>query len=91
MSDAPKLSVVEPESLKQLPAEELMRMIVQQQILIQQLQQELEQLKGKHQADSQTSSKPPSSDLLKKSEKPQASATFIDEQAETRWAARAFW
>jgi len=70
MSDAPKLSVVEPESLKQLPAEELMRIIVQQQILIQQLQQEIERLKGNQRSDSQTSSKPPSSDLLHKSEKP---------------------
>ena len=51
---------------------------MQQQTLIQQLQQEIERLKGKQIADSQTSSKPPSSDLLKKSEKPKentASAT----------------
>ena len=70
MSDAPKLTVVEPESLKQLPPEELLRIIMQQQILIQQLQQEIERLKGNQLSDSQTSSTPPSSDLLKKSEKP---------------------
>jgi len=60
----------EAESLKQLSSEELMRIIMQQQLLIQQLQQEIERLKGKQLTDSQTSSKPPSSDLLKKPEKP---------------------
>lgn len=44
---------------------------MQQQRLIQQLQQEIERLKGKQVTDSQTSSKPPSSDLLKKPEKPE--------------------
>ncbi len=43
---------------------------MQQQILIQQLQQEIERLKGNQLSDSQTSSLPPSSDLLQKSEKP---------------------
>ena len=66
MSDAPKLTVVEPESLKQLPPEELLRIIMQQQILIQQLQQEVKRLKGNQLSDSQTLSLPPSSDLLKK-------------------------
>ena len=80
MSDAPKLSVVEPESLKQLPPEELLGIIMQQQILIQQLQQEIERLKGNQLSDSQTSKKPPSSDLLQKSEKPRDSERTVGEQ-----------
>lgn len=55
--------------LNQLPPEKLVEIIVAQQTQIEQLHQEIEKLKGSLTLDSQTSSKPPSSDLLKKSEK----------------------
>ncbi len=54
------------DSLKQLPVEQLVALIVQQQRVIARLQQEVERLKVSAALDSQTSSKPPSSDLLKK-------------------------
>ncbi len=60
----------DPNQLTQLPTEQLVRLIVQQQQIIEQLQQEVERLKASLQLDSQTSSKPPSTDLLKKPEKP---------------------
>ncbi|HEY9651899.1 MAG TPA: IS66 family transposase [Coleofasciculaceae cyanobacterium] len=58
--------------LQTLPSEQLVSLIVQQQQIIEQLQQEVERLKAKLQLDSQTSSKPPSTDLLKKPKKPVA-------------------
>ena len=67
------------ESLKQLPPEQLVGIILQQQALIGQLQQELERLKAHQRSDSQTSSKPPSSDLLQKSEKPKESSATAEE------------
>jgi transposase len=60
----------DPNQLQKLPSEQLISRIVQQQQIIEQLQQEVERLKAKLQLDSQTSSKPPSTDLLKKPEKP---------------------
>lgn len=54
------------ESLKQLPVEQLVALILQQQKVITGLQQEIERLKIRLATDSQTSSKPPSTDLLKK-------------------------
>ena len=45
MSVPANSTIWEPDSLKQLTPEELMRIIMQQQMLIQELQQELEQLK----------------------------------------------
>ena len=57
------------ERLQQLPSPELVKVIVQQQQLIEQLKQEVFRLKASLQKDSQTSSQPPSSDLLKKPEK----------------------
>lgn len=54
------------DSLKQLPVEQLVALIVQQQRVIAMLQQEVERLKVSASLDSQTSSKPPSGDLLKK-------------------------
>ena len=69
MSDAPEQIILESESLKQLSPGQMVRIILQQQQLIEQLQQELERLKAQQRTDSQTSSKPPSSDLLVKSEK----------------------
>ena len=77
MSDAPKPITVELQSLSQLPPEQLVSIIeqqqaviAQQQAMIGQLQQEIERLKVNQQTNSQTSSTPPSTDLLKKSEKP---------------------
>lgn len=65
------------ETLEKLSSEELVSLIVQQQETIQQqqrtieeLQQEIEHLKLILAQDSQTSSKPPSTDLLKKQELP---------------------
>lgn len=57
------------EKLSQLSKEELVEMILSQQEIIEVLKQEIEKLKVSRDLDSQTSSKPPSSDLLKKSEK----------------------
>ncbi|AUB35596.1 Mobile element protein [Nostoc flagelliforme CCNUN1] len=67
---------LDPERLRQLPKEELVEMIIQQaqvnrELLssIQELKQEIEKLRVIGNLDSKTSSKPPSTDLLKKSEK----------------------
>jgi transposase len=70
MSDASERIILEPESLQQLSQEQLVRIILHQQKLIEQLQQEIERLKAQQRTDSQTSNKPPSSDLVQKSEKP---------------------
>lgn len=66
----------DPETLIQLPPEQLVKIIVQQQQVIEQQQQAIEQLtqevnrlKVSAGLDSQISSKPPSTDLLKKPEK----------------------
>jgi transposase len=64
----------DPNQLTQLPIEQLVRLIVQQQQIIEQLQQEVERLKASLKLDSQTSSKPPSTDLLKKPEKPKTAS-----------------
>ena len=73
MSDAPKPITLELQSLKQLPPEQLVSIIeqqqaviVQQQAMIGQLQQEVERILVNQQTNSQTSSKPPSTDLLTK-------------------------
>lgn len=79
MSDAPEQIILESESLKHLSPEQMVRIILQQQQLIEQLQQELERLKAQQRTDSQTSSKPPSTDLLVKSEKPQESTQKAQE------------
>lgn len=60
--------------MRQLPTEQLVDIIWQQQQIIEQLQQEIERLKVSLQLNSQNSSKPPSSDLLKKSETPKPSS-----------------
>lgn len=79
MNDDSKLVVGCAESLKQLSAEQLVRIILHQQTVIEQLQQEIERLKAQQRTDSQTSSKPPSTDLLKKSEKPKAVTETVEE------------
>jgi len=55
--------------MRQLPTEQLVDIIWQQQQQIEQLRQEIERLKVSLQLNSQISSKPPASDLLKKPEK----------------------
>jgi len=62
----------DPENLKQLPTEELVAIILEQQRVIEQLMQTVNRLQVNLHQDSQTSSKPPSTDLLKKSEKAKA-------------------
>lgn len=63
----------DPEKLKQLPNEELVAIILEQQRVIEQLMQAVNRLQVSLHQDSQTSSKPPSTDLLKKPEKNQTS------------------
>jgi transposase len=58
------------EALTAMPVSTLVDLILKQQEMIQQLFEEVERLKQIINRDSQTSSKPPSSDLLKRSEKP---------------------
>jgi len=77
MSDTQPLISKDLESLQQLTPEQLVSIVVYQQAiierqqgLIEQLQQEIERLKLQQQNNSQTSSKPPSTDLIQKSEKP---------------------
>ncbi len=64
------------ETLLQLPLEQLVDMIIEQAIATEELNKrilelelEIQKLKVSRDLDSQTSSKPPSGDLLKKSEK----------------------
>lgn len=64
-----KTSTKNREKLSQLSTEELVEIILTQQEVIEYLKQEIEKLKASRDLDSKTSSKPPSSDLLKKSEK----------------------
>lgn len=64
-----KASTRNREKLSQLPTEELVEIILTQQEVIKYLKQEIEKLKISKDLDSKTSSKPPSLDLLKKSEK----------------------
>ena len=68
--------LLDPETLIQLPPEQLVNIIVQQQQVIEQQQQAIKQLtqevnrlKASLGLDSQTASSPPSTDLLKKVEK----------------------
>ena len=69
MSQKPESAALQIEIVKQLGHEELVKLVLTQQQLIEKLQLELEKLKLKQPSNSQTSSKPPSSDLLQKSEK----------------------
>ncbi len=57
------------EQLSQLSTKELVEIILAQQEIIEGLYQEIEKLKISRDLDSKVSSKPPSSDLLKKPEK----------------------
>lgn len=69
MSEKPELSAaVKLEIVEQLSREELLKIVLTQQKLIEKLQAELEKLKERQPSNSKTSSKPPSSDLIQKSE-----------------------
>ena len=79
--DTPDLTSLDVESLQGLTPEQLVRLVVQQQaiierqqVLIEQLQQEIERLKLQQQNNSQISSKPPRTDLIQKSEKPKTNS-----------------
>jgi len=61
--------IVEREELLQTSVEALVEIILRQQEIIQQLVEEVERLKTNANSDSRSSSKPPSSDLHKRSEK----------------------
>jgi len=63
---------VEREKLLQTPLETLVEIILRQQEILEKQAEEIERLKNKAESDSSNSSKPPSSDLLKRSEKPLA-------------------
>ncbi len=65
---------IDPETLKQLATEQLLELIMLQENTIEQLtakiaelEQEIKKLKVSRDLDSTTSSKPPSTDILKKS------------------------
>lgn len=73
MTPATPPPLPDPETLKQLPTEQLVAIILEQQRVIEQLRQAVNALQVSLHLDSQTSSKPPSTDLLKKSEKAKAS------------------
>jgi transposase len=60
---------VEREQLRQASSEVLLELVFRQQEIIQQLSSEIERLKNNASTDSQSSSKPPSSDLHKRSER----------------------
>ena len=68
MSEKSELLALKMEIVDQLSREELVKIVLTQQKLIEKLQQELEKLKDKQPTNSKTSSKPPSSDLIQKSE-----------------------
>nr|MDJ0571573.1 DUF6444 domain-containing protein [Pleurocapsa sp. MO_192.B19] len=84
MSQSESGSPINVEELNQLSKAELVQIILTQQKLIEQLRQEIEKLKLSRDLDSQTSSKPPSTDLLKKSEKPKASEDEADDHDKKR-------
>jgi transposase len=69
MSEEKKYESLKLEIIEQWSHEELVKLVLRQQKIIERLEQEIERLKDKQPSNSQTSSKPPSSDLLQKSEK----------------------
>ena len=60
---------IEREQLKQAPSGVLVELVLRQQGIIEQLVSEIERLKNNASSDSQSSSKPPSSDIHKRSER----------------------
>jgi transposase len=71
--------IIEREKLLQTPPEALVEIILRQQEIIQQLVEEVERLKTNANSDSRSSSTPPSSDLLKRSEKRPAESSETKE------------
>jgi transposase len=69
MSEEKELEVLKKEILEEWSHEELVKLVLRQQKQIEKLEQEIEKLREKQPTNSQTSSKPPSSDLVEKSEK----------------------
>jgi transposase len=63
--------IAEPEELRQMPTEALVEMILGQQEIIEQLLEAVEELKANGSSDSRSSSKPPTSDIHKCSERTQ--------------------
>lgn len=81
----------ERERLHQLPKEELVEIIIRQAKVIEQLQQaiaelklEIEKLRVSRDIDSKTSSKPPSTDLLKKPETQKQEKPGVEEKPKRR-------
>jgi transposase len=68
MSEKSELLALKMEIVDQLSREELIKIVLTQQKLIEKLQEEVEKLKERQPSNSKTSSKPPSSDLIQKSE-----------------------
>lgn len=71
------------EELEQMSKEVLVGIVLSQQEMLEKLVEEVERLKGLVERDSRTSSKPPSSDLIKRSEKKEESEKE-EEKGETR-------
>ncbi len=94
MSEKSELLALKMEIVDQLSREELVKIVLTQQKLIEKLQQELEKFKDKQPSNSQTSSKPPSSDLIQKSEKVKADNSPESESepaSQTRRTAWTYW
>jgi len=70
-----KVDLNEEKKLNQLSKKELVRMVLTQQEIIEELKKEIEKLKISRSLDSKISSKPPSSDLLKKPERKEKSSS----------------
>src|SRR4028118_1924262 len=73
MTPATPPQLPDPETLKQLSTEQLVAIILEQQRVIEQLTLAVNAVQVNLHLDSQTSSKPPSTDLLNKPEKAKAS------------------
>ena len=73
------------EQLNQLSKQELVKLIMAQQQVIDQLKVEIEKLKISRNLDSKISSKPPSLNLLKKPEKKEKSSS---KKTKTNWYAK---
>ena len=69
MSADKEIKTLKGEIIEQWSHEELVKLVLRQQKIIERLEQEIEKLKEQHSSNSKTSSKPPSSDLIEKSEK----------------------
>jgi transposase len=70
MSEKSELLALKMERVDQLSREELIKIVLTQQKLIEKLQEEVEKLKERQPSNSKTSSKPPSSELIQKSGSP---------------------